>query len=127
MNVAELIERLERVRDKSATVKVLLSNPSVGPRATADVQSACVGGDWNAGQLLLIPDEPVKRESEDEAVAMALWRKCLDIYASLMPPLGDGSLRGIGRYLTADFKRIAVPFLEKRRARLFPSPTGDDE
>lgn len=60
MNVEELRQLLERARPDLEVV-VVLSQPGVGAVPSTPVAGADIGFDWNHGQLLLRPKEPVVR------------------------------------------------------------------
>lgn len=49
-------------------IKITLSSPSFGSRATCDVRRASFGFDWESGMFLLTPGVPLVRKTAKEEV-----------------------------------------------------------
>lgn len=48
---------------KHIPVEIVLSEPSIGPRSTAEIDCVGLGFDWDAGKLLLTPSEELVRKA----------------------------------------------------------------
>jgi hypothetical protein len=66
MKASELIEILKRHPDDE--IVLLLDSPSIGPRASIPIASACSGFDWEKGQLLLSPETSVVKKTDSESI-----------------------------------------------------------
>lgn len=67
ITVGWLKKYLEHSRSDDLEVKVVLSLPSIGPKATTNVQSAVYGFDWDKG-LLLRTEEQLVPKSEKQSI-----------------------------------------------------------
>lgn len=98
--------RMQRHLDDE--VVVLLSEPSMGPRAMTGVRYATSGSDWEKGRLLLSPTDYLVRRSENQA----LWQAARDLLFMLSGESrhvkGEERLTGLAKEVRELFKRFGL-------------------
>lgn len=67
MKVKQLKEILERT-DDDLEVVVILSQPSMGPRANMQIESAHRGIDWEKNYFCMEPKAPISEKTKEEGV-----------------------------------------------------------
>jgi len=65
MTLQEFFERTNRLikYHGDLELKILLNEPSIGPRATTNIQSVYQGIDWENGYLIIEPGEKLNKNT----------------------------------------------------------------
>lgn len=117
MKVFELLQTINSSDyEDTCDVKILLSLPSLGPRATTDIKFANFGFEWDVG-LLLTPEVRLVPKTDKQDIFEAAFE--LLMYIATKPRKKESyetrvAARILTKYGRADFQKFAHLYHPKR-------------